>query len=117
MKKRKRTRLAVASAEVSQTRSASVIIKTQEGDEIAIELSQSFLATAMRGTASGPGGEASVQSYSLYADTALTYTVTGDISEEEQEAIDGLLKVAGQLEATFHTDQYGKDRWLTARSL
>lgn len=94
--------LAVAQFE---QRSASVQIETQEGDIITLDFNRSAGEAQAFSAQSSDGLFAVAAASGRYVDASLSYSVQGDINEEEQAAIDELIKNASKVAEHFFGDQ------------
>ena len=93
---------AISLAVVSyEQRSASVQIETREGDIITLEFNRRAGRSQVLDTQFGAGGESASGAKLRYVDQSLRYTLQGDLNEEEQAAIDGLVRDAARVAERF----------------
>lgn len=97
-------RVNFASAQVSQ-RHATVQIETREGDIVTLDFNRSSGSAQVISALSGEDGVHASAAAVRYVDSSLSYSVQGDINEEEQAAIDNLVKQASTVAQRFFGGQ------------
>lgn len=92
----------------SREENTQVKIITRDGDEVLIDLFKQQSAQSTKNAARNADGTSYSASRSISASTGLSYQVQGDLDEDEQKAIDDLLKDVAKVSHSFFSGNVQK---------